>query len=230
MHRLLAAVAPASVLACALAFGACDDGSQTSPTPTVTPGSISVSPAGLGLAGATPYTFTATGFVSSNGEPLTYRWDFGDRTTATGGSTITHTYMIDWYVFKTTVTASVASGASAQATLDGIRVTAAVGRWGVRAAGGMLVFGSTFLAQNEASLHGDETWPSCRFDVTGSVVAPRAISLTYTRSPTNCDAVDMPASLTFTGVADESISRFQGTLTPGGPATLVKCAAPFNCQ
>jgi len=74
---------------------ACGNDTQTNPTPAVSQGSISQSPGKLGLAGATLFTFTATGFTSSRGEVLAYAWDFGDRTTATGGATITHTYMID---------------------------------------------------------------------------------------------------------------------------------------
>lgn len=224
------AIGIAWLLTCVLVISACDDGSQTSPTPSVTTGSISVSPTGLGLAGATPYTFTATGFSSSNGEPVTFTWDFGDRTTATGGATITHTYMIDWYAFKVTVTASTASGATARASLDGIRVTTVAGRWGIRNAAGTLVFGTTFLAQNEAGLHGDESWQSCRFDVTGSVAAPRSVTLTYTRQAAECQGYNGPLTLTFTGTADDSVSSFSGTMTPGGPATLVRCAAPFSCQ
>jgi hypothetical protein len=230
-HRRLPPVALLVALAaCVLSAGACDNDTQTSPTPAVTAGSITASPTGLGLAGATPYTFTASGFSSSTGEPITYAWDFGDRTTATGGATITHTYLIDWYVFKVTVTASTPSGAMAQAFLDGIRTRTVQGRWGIRNAAGALVFGSTFLAQNDANLHGDETWLNCRFDVIGSVVAPRSITLTYTRPPADCQAFDVPVSLTFTGVADDGINSFSGTLTPGGPATLVRCSEPFRCQ
>jgi hypothetical protein len=214
----------------ALCAGACDNDTETSPTPTVTAGSITASPTGFGLAGATPYTFTASGFSSSTGELVTYAWDFGDRTTATGGATITHTYMIDWYVFKVTVIASTPRGATAQASLDGIRTKTVQGRWGIRNATGVLVFGSTFLAQNDASLHGDETWLNCRFDVSGSVVAPRSITLTYTRPPGDCQAFNVPVSLTFTGAADDGINSFSGPLTPGGAATLVKCPEPFRCQ
>jgi len=229
-HRLPRTALLIALAAGALCAGACDNDSQSSPTPTVMAGSITASPAGLGLAGATPYTFTATGFSSSSGEPISYAWDFGDRTAATGGATITHTYMIDWYVFKVTVTASTPSGATAQASLDGIRTRTVQGRWGIRSATGSLVFGSTFLAQNDANLHGDETWLNCRFDVTGSVAAPRSITLNYTRPPTDCQAFNVPVSLTFTGVADDGVNSFAGTLTPGGPATLVKCPEPFRCQ
>lgn len=228
-HRPFAVHAAALVL-CAVAAGACDDDSQTSPSPTVTAGSISVSPAGLGLAGATPYTFTAVGFSSSNGEPLTYSWDFGDRTPAASGVTVTHTYMFDWYRFNVTVTATSASGATTQASITGLEVKAVTGRWGIRNAAGVLLFGSTYLAQDDARVHGDETRLNCRYEVAGWVSAPRSIVLTYTRPPADCQAWDLPVSFTFSGQADDRVNSFTGLMTPGGPATLVKCPSPFQCQ
>jgi hypothetical protein len=227
----LTVLAPAFALFAGLA-AACDSDTQTSPTPaTVSQGSVTASPTVIGLAGATPFTFTATGFTSSNGEPLTYAWDFGDRTQATGGATVTHTYMFDWYVFKVTVTATAPGGASARAEYNGVRVKALGGLYGIRDVAGRFVVTRTSLAHNDAALHGDDSTPNCRYDVVGSVSPPRMVFLTYTRPPGDCQGRDLPESFTFSGVAaDEVLDTFSGTLTPGGPATLVKCPYPVGCS
>lgn len=219
----LAAALGVALLGCALSTVACDNDQQTSPTPTVSQGSISVSPAGIGLAGATPYTFTATGFSSSKGEAVTYTWDFGDRTTATGGATITHTYMIDWFRFTVTVTATGASGATATASFQSIEVKSVTGEWGIRDSAGRWLLSSTFLTQNEDTLHGDNTGLNCRYAVTGLVAAPRSIIVTYVRPPGDCLGWNLPESFTFAGSADAAISSFTGTMTPGGSAVLVRC-------
>jgi len=220
----------ASLIACAVLSGACDHDTQTNPTPAVAAGGINRSPEWVGLAGATSYTFTASGFSASDGGPLTYAWDFGDRTQGAIGATVTHTYMIDWYRFTVTVTATSAGGATSQASLAALEVKAVTGRWGIRDALGGLVFGSTHLTQDSTRIWGDDTRLDCRYDVTGAVSAPRSISLTYTRPPGDCQAWNQPVSITFTGQADDGVNRFTGTLAPGGPATLVKCPEPFGCQ
>jgi len=228
-RRIPLTLAAAIVLLTGLA-AACGSDTQTGPTPAVSKGSISGSPGKLGLAGATVFTFTATGFTSSTGEPLSYAWDFGDRTAATGGATITHTYMIDWYVFDVSVTASTPVGASARAGYRGVRVRAIYGFWGLRDSAWRLLLGRTYLTQNDAALYGDDSTPNCRYEVTGSVSDPRSIVLTYTRPPGDCQGRDLPASFTFAGVADEAIDSFAGMMTPGGPATLFRCPYPAGCS
>ena len=228
-RRIPLTLAAAVVLPACLA-AACGSDTQTSPTPAVSRGSISGSPGKLGLAGATVFTFTATGFTSSTGEPLSYAWDFGDRTAATGGATITHTYMIDWYVFDVSVTASTPGGASARAQYGGVRVRAISGLWGLRDSAGRLLLGRTSLTQNDSTVWGDNSGLNCRYGVAGSVSDPRSIVLTYTRPPGDCQGWGLPESFTFAGVADEAIDSFTGMMTPGGPATLTRCPFPAGCS
>ena len=228
-RRIPLTLAAAIALLMCLA-AACGSDTQTSPTPAVSRGSISGSPGKLGLAGATVFTFTATGFTSSTGEPLSYAWDFGDRTAATGGATITHTYMIDWYVFDVSVTASTPGGASARAQYGGVRVRAISGLWGLRDSAGRLLLSSTVLTQNDSTVWGDNSALNCRYGVAGSVSDPRSIVLTYTRPPGDCQGWGLPESFTFAGVADEAIDSFAGMMTPGGPATLTRCPYPAGCS
>jgi len=133
-------------------------------------------------------------------------------------------------VFDVSLTASATGGASARAMLTGVRVRALTGWWGIRDSAGRMLVGSTALMQNEASLHGDDSTPSCRYEVTGSVSDPRSIVLTYTRPPGDCQGRGLPASFSFAGVADDTIDSFTGMMTPGGPATLVRCPYPAGCS
>jgi len=230
-RRIPLTLAAVIVLLTCLAAASCDGDTQTGLMPVgVSQGSISGSPGKLGLAGATVFTFTATGFTSSTGEPLSYAWDFGDRTAATGGATITHTYMIDWYVFDVSVTASTPGGASARAQYGGVRVRAISGLWGLRDSAGRLLLSSTVLTQNDSTVWGDNSGLNCRYGVAGSVSDPRSIVLTYTRPPGDCQGWGLPESFVFAGVADDAIDSFTGMMTPGRPATLVRCPYPAGCS
>jgi PKD repeat protein len=66
------------------------------------PGTVTVSPAGLGMAGLTSYTFTSEGTKPE----LAFDWDFGDGTTGQGQS-VTHTFArAGTYAVKLTVSKS----------------------------------------------------------------------------------------------------------------------------
>ena len=216
-----------TMTACAAAM--CGHDTQTGPTmPTVSAGRISQSPAAVGVLAATAFTFTAGSFTSSSGEPLTYLWDFGDRTQATGGPVVTHTYTLDWPVFNVSVTATGSSGVMARAVRWGVEVRALSGHWGIRNAQGSLLLGATVITQDGTSLSGAEIWPDCKVYVTGSVSAQRSISLAYRREGSGCRP-GLPPSFTFSGLADDSAGIFIGTMTPGGPARLVVCDEAWEC-
>ena len=83
MRRLLVAIA-------ASALAACSSPSTPANTPP-TNGTIQVTPSAAGLINATTFTLAASGVTDSDGDTITFAWDFGDGTTGTG-STTTHSY------------------------------------------------------------------------------------------------------------------------------------------
>jgi hypothetical protein len=220
----------------AVAASACgDDKPPTQPTPTPTPsppaavtvtaGRITQDPTTIGLVLATTFSFRAEGFAASDNSTLTYAWDFGDGVRQTGGTTISHVYGARG-VFVVTATASTAGGASATATLANVAATTVDGRWGLQDATGTFIVRNTSLNQNATAIAGDDTALNCRFAVTGSVRAQRAITLTWTRARNDCQAFNVPEVITFTGVAEEAVNGFLGTLDTGVPARLVVCSRP----
>jgi hypothetical protein len=226
----------AMMLAAVLAATACGDDTpptqptptptpQPQPTPTVTAGRIVQAPSGIGLVLATTFTFTAESFSASNGAALTYTWDFGDGGRQTGGATVTHVYG-GTGLFVVTATAATAAGASATATLRDVAATTVDGRWGLQDATGALVVRNTSLSQNGTALTGDDTMLNCRYEVGGSVQAPRNITLTWTRGRNDCQGLNAPALIRFTGTLEEAAGGFLGTLDTGAPARLFVCRRP----
>jgi hypothetical protein len=221
------ALAALTMAACAAAM--CGHDTQTGPTvPTVSAGSISQSPATVGVLAGTSFTFTAEGFASSNGEQLTYAWDFGDRTQATGGPVVTHLYTLDWPAFNVSVTATGASGAWARAVRWGVQVRSLTGHWGIMDSEGHLLLGATDLTQDGTSVSGADIQRDCRVYASGRVSAPRSVSLAYTREGSGCDP-RLPAAFVFSGSADDRVGSFFGSMAPGGPAWLVACDEAWEC-
>jgi PKD repeat protein len=200
----------------------------TQPTPappTVGGGSILRLPTETGLVLATVFAFTAVGFSASDNSALSYTWDFGDGIRQSAGPTVTHTYQ-GRGVFTVSVTAATQAGASASATLGGVSVTTVDGRWGLRDQTGTLLMGNTSLSQNGTNVSGDDTRLNCRYSVSGAVLAQRSIALVYTRPATDCQGLNLPVNLGFTGTADNIVGSFSGALTTGGTATLFACSRP----
>lgn len=225
-RRMLAAVALAAA-ACAPAT--CGHDTPAGPTmPSVTAGSISQSPATVGVLAGTTFTFAAEGFASSNGEPLSYAWDFGDRAQTTGGPVATHVYTLDWPAFNVSVTATGASGAMARAVRWGVQVRSLTGNWGLMDSEGRLMLGATALTQEGPGVSGADIRGDCRVFVSGRVSPPRSVSLAYTREGSGCDP-RLPAAFVFSGTADEEAGSFLGAMTPGGPARLLMCDEAWEC-
>ena len=217
-----------------LAASACDDDPPTQPSttpppptpaPTVTAGRIVQAPAGVGLVLATTFTFTAEGFTASNNGALAYTWDFGDGARQTGGASVTHVYP-GRGLFTVGVTAALSTGQSASATLRDVAAATLDGRWGLQDVTGAFIVRNTSLTQNGTALAGDDTALNCRFGVTGSVQAPRNVTLTWNRARNDCQAFTVPETIRFTGAADETAGGFLGTLDDGRPARLVFCQRP----
>lgn len=216
-----------------LAAIACGDDTkpptQPSPTPpappaTVTSGRVTQSPAGVGIVQATPFTFTAEAFTASDNSALTFTWDFGDGSRATGGTSVAHTYAGPG-TFSVSTTAATAAGQSATAISSPVTVVTVTGRWGLQDASGAILLRNSSLNQNGTSVAGDDTMLNCRFAVSGSVAPPRAITLTWTRDQRDCAGTSLPASFGFTGVVNEAAGGFLGTLDSGVQARLVPCGS-----
>jgi hypothetical protein len=219
-----------------LATSACGDDTkpptQPSPTPpsptppttvTLTLSRVTQSPTGVGLVLATPFVFTAE-FSVSDGSALTYTWDFGDGSRQTGGPSVSHTYGGQG-VFPVTVTAMTTVGLSANATAGEATVAAVTGRFGLQDASGAVLLRNSSLNQNGTAIAGDDTALNCRFAINGTVVAPRGITLTWTRNQRDCPGTTLPVSFSFTGVVNEAAGGFLGTMDSGVQARLVACGS-----
>jgi len=233
-HHRTVLLALVVVSAC---VAACDDNDTgTGPTPTMSAGTIVVSPPAVGLVDITAFAFTAQGFSSSGGGALTYLWDFNDGTKTTGGASITHTFGSTG-TFDIWVTATNTAGVSAQARLNKLQVVDLSSHWILRDATGLEIMYGTSLTQGGTAVWGDQTFWNCRYSVGGTISAPGSLTITYAhlpgdiRAPTDCQALPpyIPWTLTFTGAADASFNVFTGTMTPGGPATLTRCTGPYGC-
>jgi hypothetical protein len=110
-----------------------------------------------------------------------------------------------------------------------VQVVTLSGRWGIRDASGTLVLGSTALTQDGRRVWGDDLHSECRFTVTGTVAPPRALTVEYVRPAGVCQRDRLPDSLRFTGTANDAVLRFEGTMSPGGPAVFVRCSSPGTC-
>ena len=94
------------------------------PAPTVS--SISISPTGAGIVGATTFSFSAQGTNAASGETFSYTYDFGDGTTGTG-VTATHQYnSAGTYTIRVTASNSRNQTATATATVTVVTLSA---RW-----------------------------------------------------------------------------------------------------
>ena len=236
MKRCICPILAAIIVILAGLAAACDDDTQTSPTPTMSAGTIAVSPPAVGLVDITAFTFSAQGFSSSGGGALTYLWDFNDGTKSAGGASITHTFGSTG-PFDIWVTATNTAGVTAQARLNKLQVIDLSSQWTLRNAAGLEIMFGTSLTQAGTAVWGDQTFQNCRYSVGGTISAPGSLTITYAhlpgdiRAPTDCQALPpyIPWTLTFTGEADASFNVFTGSMTPGGPATLTRCAGPYGC-
>jgi hypothetical protein len=218
------------VLAPAIALVmSCGGESVVAPSP-ITAGTISKSPDIVGLVYATTFTFEARGFSSADQSSMTYDWELGDESPFAdptrmldATATVTQTY-ISTGVFVVKATAKNRSGGSATATLRGIQVVSLSGIWGVRDAQGNFVVRNTSLAHNKEGITGDDTGLNCRFVVTGSVAAPRGVTLAWSRPERDCQGRGLPVSFSFSGSLDNSANSIVGTLNDGRPVTISRCA------
>jgi len=170
-----------------------------------TAGTISVSPTGTGLQGATAFTFTAQGASDPDGDSLTYSWTFGDGGTASG-QTASRTFTSAGSI---SVNLSVSDGKkSATAAAVNVDVRNLTGTWRGDIAGFPFTFVLTQSGSSVSGSYSDEDGPGT---VTGTVSSPRTVNLTVNQPPFT--------PFTFTGTADASINTISGSVF-GFPFTM----------
>ena len=183
----------------------CRKGSPGHASPTV---SLSRTPDGAAIAGATEVVFTAT--VSASGDALAVSWDLGDGQKASGASVV-HVYAKEG-VFPVAVTAS-DTGGGVTTVGSSITVGSLSGRW-LLSEGGERFYERGFdITQTTSDLSGRPfSVPDqrCLGDLHGRVVSPRIIRFDFTGCDDNVVRVD--------GTAVSDLRSIPGRYThPDGP-------------
>lgn len=109
----------------ALCLTACGMSSATNTSPSI--GSIQVAPISAGLVSATTFTFTEAGVADSDGDTITFAWDFGDGSTGTG-SPVTHAYTTTG-TFTVKLTANDGHNPAVQAAQTTVTVRSLTATW-----------------------------------------------------------------------------------------------------
>lgn len=179
-------------------------------------GSVSVSPADVGIASLTTFTFTAVGASDPDGDALTFMWTFGDGGSGSG-ETVTHDYG-NAGTFAVTLTVSDGKE-SATAAPGSVTVTNMNGTW-------VSLLGTTtrtwVLTQTGTSISG--TYMNSAFvgvpgTVSGSLVSPRDINVTA--------ALSGITPFTFVGTINSGVTQFSGVANGSG---FVNTSMTFNKQ
>jgi PKD repeat protein len=207
--------------------GCASESTPSAPSPTLAAGEILYAPPGAGLVGATTFTFTARGFAATDGDGLSYEWDFGDGSSAESGANAFHVYeSTGVYVVSAVATSS--KGSTASARMDGLTVVSLSGLWGLRDGSGTLLAGSTSLTQDGPALRGVQIL-DCPYDVTGTIMMPRSITIRWSPRWSDCGWNPKHWGVEFTGIADETFTVFTGEIGYQPGARLVRCAGPWDC-
>ena len=171
--------------------------------------SLSRTPEGTAIAGATEVVFTATASAESGGA-LTVSWDLGDGQKASGASVV-HVYATAG-VFPVAVTASDGDG-GVTTVGSSITVGSLSGRWRL-SEGGERFYESGFdITQTASELTGrpfSVPDQGCLGALHGRVVSPRALRFVFT----SCDG----DAVVIDGTAAGDLRAIPGTYThPDGP-------------
>lgn len=197
-----------AAIACVVAFllPACRKAGPAHASPTV---SISRTPDGTAIAGATQVVFTAT-VSDTSGGALTVSWDLGDGQKASGASVV-HVYA-NAGVFPVAVTAS-DSGGGVTTVGSSITVGSLSGRW-LLSEGGQRFYERGFDITQTASDLGGRPFSvpdqGCLGDLHGRVTSPRTVRFDFTACDDNVVVID--------GTVAGDLRSIPGTYThPDGP-------------
>jgi PKD repeat protein len=189
---------------------ACGKESPAHASPTV---SLSRTPDGSAIAGATQVVFTAS-VSDASGGAVTVSWDLGDGQKASGASVV-HVYATEG-VFPVAVTATDGDG-GVTTVGSSITVEGLSGRWRL-SEGGERFYESGFEITQTASELGGRPFSvpdqGCLGDVHGRVVSPRTIRFDFTGCDGNVVRID--------GTAASDLRSIPGTYThPDGPPQVM---------
>jgi PKD repeat protein len=185
---------------------ACGKESPAHASPTV---SLSRTPDGSAIAGATQVVFTAS-VSDASGGAVTVSWDLGDGQKASGASVV-HVYATEG-VFPVAVTATDGDG-GVTTVGSSITVGSLSGRW-LLSEGGERFYERGFDVAQTASDLGGRPFSvpdqGCLGDLHGRVVSPRTIRFDFTGCDGNVVRID--------GTAASDLRSIPGTYThPDGP-------------
>ena len=189
-----------------LVLPGCGKESPGHASPTV---SLSRTPDGAAIAGATEVVFTAT-VSASSGDALTVSWDLGDGQNASGASVV-HVYAKEG-VFPVAVTAR-DGGGGVTTVGSSITVGSLSGRWRLSEGGERFYERGFDITQAASDLSGrpfSVPDQGCLGDLHGRVVSPRTIRFDFTACDGNVVHID--------GTAASDLRSIPGTYThPDGP-------------
>ena len=190
----------------ALVLPACREGSPVRASPTV---SISRTPDGTAIAGATAVVFTAAANDASGGA-LTVSWDLGDGQKASGPSVV-HVYASAG-VFPVAVTVGDSRGGVTTVGTS-VAVGSLSGRWLLSEGGAKFYERGFDIAQTASDLSGrpfSVPDKGCLGDLHGGVTSPRTIRFEFEACDDNTVVID--------GTAAGDLRSIPGTYThPDGP-------------
>lgn len=197
----------------------------TTAIPPVGAGGVTASPAGVGLAWATVYTFSASP-ASGGVPPFTYAWNFGDGEMG-AGSSASHLYK-NTGTFTATVTATDSRGIAAQASIP-VSIRSVNGRWTATfPAGSGLNPEPIDLVQDQTAVAAtiNDTANGLGFGSgSGNVSNPRSLSVTAIFG----EGTPTALGVTYVGRIDDTMATWTGTATGyvGCPCTFTATRPSF---
>jgi hypothetical protein len=180
------------------------------------PGTVAVSPGGVGMAGVTNFAFTAAGASDPDGDALTYAWDFGDGGSATG-STASHVYA-GTGAFTVKVTVSDGKLSASAPTFSVTVARSLAGTWSGPVDPGFASNVSVTFTQSGTSLAGTLTLAGGgvvgTVDLTGSVTGTTyPCTVVFTTSTFTVTNLAGSFSIGYSGNADATAASIVGTIT-----------------
>lgn len=194
---------------------ACGGGNQANVSPAA---ALAISPQGGVVAGVTVAAFTATA-SDPDGDDLSYAWQFGDGTSASGPSA-THVYQAEG-TFPVVLTVRDSRGGAATA---GSAVTARSlnGRWLLSEGGARFYERGYDLIQSGATLTGlpfSDKDKHCLGEISGLLTTPRTLSFQFV----GCDG----ERVAINGTVADGLLAVTGTYThPSGPPQSMVLSRP----